>query len=283
MSHFSVLVIGDNVDEQLAPYNENIEVEPYVEYTKEELIKKWKEEIKEYERGTYAEYLKNPEKYIEENNNIDHIKYISEEFPKRLQWTDEEIYKSEIEYYEPEEIGKNWEVYSTYNPKSKWDWYEVWGRWIGSLIVKQGIEPEKIKFSRFDNEELIEKITNENRANTALIKDIDLVKMKESVIKNLEKRYDEVKSNSPYIIFIPHTERDYIDTHTKKEYTEKYYPGIFNFSAIVKEWIWHEKETMHMFGVTSNHSEPEAWNKQVEKLISNLHPDTRLTVVDCHI
>ena len=82
---------------------------------------------------------------------------------------------------------------------------------------------------------MIEKITNENRANTALIKDIDLVKMKESVIKNLEKRYDEVKSNSPYIIFIPHTERDYIDTHTKKEYTEKYYPGIFNFSAIVKE------------------------------------------------
>lgn len=40
MSHFSVLVIGDDVDEQLAQYNENIKVEPYVEYTKEELIKK---------------------------------------------------------------------------------------------------------------------------------------------------------------------------------------------------------------------------------------------------
>lgn len=40
MSHFSVLVIGDDVDEQLAPYNENTKVEPYVEYTREELIKK---------------------------------------------------------------------------------------------------------------------------------------------------------------------------------------------------------------------------------------------------
>ena len=40
MSHFSVLIIGDNVDEQLAPYNESIKVAPYVEYTKEELIKK---------------------------------------------------------------------------------------------------------------------------------------------------------------------------------------------------------------------------------------------------
>lgn len=27
MSHFSVMVIGDNVEEQLAPYNENLEVE----------------------------------------------------------------------------------------------------------------------------------------------------------------------------------------------------------------------------------------------------------------
>lgn len=284
MSHFSVLVIGDNVDKQLAPYNENIKVEPYVEYTREELIKKWREEIGEYEKGTYAEYLENPEKYLEEHKEkTDHIKYISEEFPKRLQWTDDEVYNHEIQFYEPEEIWKNWEVYSTYNPKSKWDWYEVWGRWTGELVVKQGVKPETIRFSPFNSDEFIERMTKENRANTALIKDIDLVKMKESVIKNLERKYDDIKSNSPYIIFILNTEKDYVNTHTKEEYTEKYYPGIFNFSAIVKDGIWYEKETMHMFGMTSNHSEPEDWNKQVEKLISNLHPDTRLTVIDCHI
>lgn len=126
-------------------------------------------------------------------------------------------------------------------------------------------------------------MTKENRANTALMKDIDMDKMKESVINSLERKYDDIKSNSPYIIFILNTEKDYVNTHTKEEYTEKYYPGIFNFSAIVKDGIWYEKETMHMFGMTSNHSEPEDWCKQVEKLISNLHPDTRLTVVDCHI
>ena len=262
MSHFSVLVIGDNVDEQLAPYDEKIEVEPYVEYTKEQLIEKWKEEIEIYKKGTYAKYLENPEKNIEKyKEKTEHIKYISEEFPKRLQWTDEEIYNNEIQFYEPEEIWKNWEVYSTYNPKSKWDWYEVWGRWTGNLFVKQ----------------------KENRVNTALIKDIDVDKMKENTIKDLEKRYDNIKNNSPYAIFVPRAERDYINTHTKEEYTEKYYPGIFNFSAIMKDWVWYEKATMHMFGMTSNHSKPEDWNKQVEKLISNLHPDTRLTVVDCHI
>ena len=151
------------------------------------------------------------------------------------------------------------------------------------MFVKQGVKPEAIKFSPFSSDEFIDRMTKENRANTALMKDIDLVKMKESVVKNFEKRYDEVKNNFLYATFVPHTERDYINTHTKKEYTEKYYPGIFNFFAIVKDWIWYEKGTMQMFGMSFNHSKPEDWNKQVEKLISNLHPDTRLTVVDCHI
>ena len=196
MSHFSVLVIGDNVDEQLAPY-----------------------------------------------------------------------------IYEPEEIGEN------YNPKAKWDWYEVWGRWSGELIVKQGVKPEGIKFTPFNSDEFREIMIKENRANTALMKDIDMDKMKESVIKETEKIYDDIKNNAPYIIFNPNfisnTERDYVNNHTKEEFVEKYYPGIFNFSAIVKDWIWHENH--------SEHGDYEDWNKQVEKLISNLHPDTRLTVIDCHI
>ena len=31
MSHFTVLVIGDNPEDQLAPYNENTDVEDYVQ------------------------------------------------------------------------------------------------------------------------------------------------------------------------------------------------------------------------------------------------------------
>lgn len=35
------------------------------------------------------------------------------------------------------DTGK-WEGYSTYNPNSKWDWYELGGRWSGSLKTKNG-------------------------------------------------------------------------------------------------------------------------------------------------
>ena len=43
--------------------------------------------------------------------------------------TDEELYKLEIEDYEEDDIDKNGNILSTYNPKSKWDYYGIGGRW----------------------------------------------------------------------------------------------------------------------------------------------------------
>ena len=40
MSHFAVLVIGDNIEKQLEKFDENIEMKPYVKYTKEQAIEK---------------------------------------------------------------------------------------------------------------------------------------------------------------------------------------------------------------------------------------------------
>lgn len=49
MSHFAVMVIGDNVEEQLAPYDENIEVEPYFSREVSEKDKQW---VVDYAKGT---------------------------------------------------------------------------------------------------------------------------------------------------------------------------------------------------------------------------------------
>lgn len=49
MSHFSVAVFTDketSVEELLAPYDERLDVEKYIDLTKEELIEEGKEEIK---------------------------------------------------------------------------------------------------------------------------------------------------------------------------------------------------------------------------------------------
>lgn len=143
MSHFTVAVFtepnGKTVEELLAPFDENIEMDRYVANTKEQLIEKGRKEIKEYAtKGNYAEYLKDPSKYEEGCKNEAHLNYIKNVFPLKLKWTDEEIYQDQIKYYEEDEIGIEGEVYSTYNPNSEWDWYQIGGRWCGLLKLKDG-------------------------------------------------------------------------------------------------------------------------------------------------
>ena len=86
MSHFTVAVITaekEKLDEMLAPYDENLEVEPYVERTKKEII--------QIARKRKEDYFKEQK----EGKNLSdwQLKYINAE-------NDEELYKAEIEEYE---------------------------------------------------------------------------------------------------------------------------------------------------------------------------------------
>jgi len=145
MSHFTVMVIGKNPEKQLAPFDEKKRVPRYCYYTKKQLIEKEKKLIEDYKNGMYAEYLKDPEKYKEGCKNYpEHFIYISEKFPEKLKWTEKQIYEDAIKYCKPEEIGKKGEIYSDYNPKSKWDWYDLGGRWSGMLKLKKGVKDAEI-------------------------------------------------------------------------------------------------------------------------------------------
>lgn len=100
MSHYTVAVIhrkDQDIAELLKPYDENLEVEPYIKYTKEEAIKWAKDNFK----------------------------------PGR---TDDEYYEIMADGRQTDEEGN---IYSTYNPDAKWDWYEVGGRWSDLLSHKE--------------------------------------------------------------------------------------------------------------------------------------------------
>ena len=143
MSHYIVAVIHkehDDLEGIMEPYYEERETSRYMKHTKAELIQIGKDNIKETEGNLYAKYLKDPKKYEENCKNESHLKYLKEEFPLKLKWNDEEIYQEQVKFYKPEDIGKDGEIYSTYNPNSKWDWYVVGGRWRNSLKLVAGKE-----------------------------------------------------------------------------------------------------------------------------------------------
>lgn len=121
----------------LDKFDENKDTPRYVSYTKEQLIEKGKKDIEDYRTGLYAKYLEDPAKYAE-NSHDGHLNYISTEFPKKLQWTREQIYQDAIEWEDEDNIGPDGEVYSTYNPHSKWDWWTVGGRWTEQFEKRQG-------------------------------------------------------------------------------------------------------------------------------------------------
>ena len=56
--------------------------------------------------------------------------------------TKEQLYREAIKWHgaEPEMINKNGDLLTTYNPESKWDWWEIGGRWKNKLILKKGFE-----------------------------------------------------------------------------------------------------------------------------------------------
>jgi len=163
MSHFFTIVLIEKecenierrIEELLEKYNENLEMDRYIEYTKEELIEKNKKETQEYlTNGNYAEYIKDPREYENKyGKNNNHMNYIKNEFPKKLNWTDEEHYQDAIKYYDEDNIGVDGEVYSTYNPNSKWDWWVIGGRWDG--IIKNNYQSSDNGFNFNDQHHTI--------------------------------------------------------------------------------------------------------------------------------
>lgn len=107
MSHFIVIVAlptsDASLEDILAPFDENLEVAPYGTQTIEEIT------------GD-----KLYQSWIAKNSHLS-----QEEALK--QWLGEET--------EFDALGR---LLSTYNPKSKWDWYEIGGRWDGYLTLKDG-------------------------------------------------------------------------------------------------------------------------------------------------
>ena len=159
MSHFVTLVFtkenGRTVEELLAPYDENIVYAPYVQYTREQAIAKIRKEIEDYKNGFYAEYLSNPKKYEESHSNVEHINYLKNEFPKKLEWTDDECYEDIKWSFDEDMVKSNGDLLSIYNPNSKWNWYTIGGRFNNYLKTLSGKTTNEDYVSKIDWEDIL--------------------------------------------------------------------------------------------------------------------------------
>ena len=131
MSHFTLLVIGEDIEGKLAPYDENLEVTPYIGTTKGDLVEERKEMIEE---------AKNPPK----DTSIDYSVY-------KEGMSLAEFCKA----YHDEEVDEEGNLLTTYNPESKWDWYEIGGRWKGMLMEKSGEKRDQLRVNQLHPDQKI--------------------------------------------------------------------------------------------------------------------------------
>lgn len=168
MSHFSVMIIETkevSLKERLAPFDENKEVDEYL-----------KGKVSDDELSSFR-------KHYTGLDSPDYSKSkVNGEYPKR----DMSAHKNLSDHDLYVKFGSDWNgccwrfengvfnKYSTYNPLSKWDWYEIGGRWAGMLAIKDGVEFTPPNFSWGWSKKKKAEVLKLRKSDTAKKKDIDL-------------------------------------------------------------------------------------------------------------
>ena len=279
MSHFTVLVIGENPEKQLQPYHEyectGIEDEYVVFVEAEEDLEK--------------EYQKHKDDYT----SID-------EFAK--------------DYYGYIKEGDKWGRIT--NPNKKWDWYVLGGRWTGYFRLKDdadgeigepGIMTARAKVGHADaayKRDIDFDYMRNERANKAakeydkamkIIGHLPVNKTWEQIRGKGGKDIDKKKSKyweqprckawqaakTMEDFGWDSSPDDYLIS--KEQFVQNAKESAISTFAVLKESKWYEKGEMGWFGMAHNEKEQDQWNKEFYKLLNDLPDDTLLSIYDCHI
>jgi hypothetical protein len=208
----------------------------------------------------------------------------------------------------PEYTDEDGEV-TTYNPKSKWDWYELGGRWTGFLRLKPGC------VGYTGQPGLGTSSAKAGYADAARLGDIDIAGMQAEAEFAMREKLSKLSG-------IP---RDWLSWEQVKEKcgddidkARSLYNGQTNMEAarsalgfpwsgvdeylatdealikgakgealqtfaVVKEGQWYERGEMGWWACISNEKEADVWAKEFDSLLSSLPPDTLISIYDCHI
>lgn len=132
MTHFTVGVIVPGprlpdlhsfIERQMAPYDESLEIEPYVSYSPEKA-----EADLSRDRSRLERIIERQDATFDLDKCRQHLETLRAATP-------EERYREYLASHE--RFSDEGEPESTYNPDSKWDWYVIGGRWDGWLFDRE--------------------------------------------------------------------------------------------------------------------------------------------------
>lgn len=305
MSHFKLLVVGENIDEQLAPYDENLTTEPRVDTN-------W----------DYQSDLENARKFY--TNHPESLPKQPGGEPHTLSTiSDLDLVR---DYNEGEDIREEAGTvvrYTTYNPKSKWDYWVIGGRYNANFKILPGASEDDFLPSAHHWSEGFGNVADHiNAADQARKSAIDWQAMKDVAIASGEKLWSELENATkgltpPELSWEQTREKHGEDIEAARQewnthpwnkaarearLWEAYdffkigepdpraafiaYQELMattGFYAILNNGEWISQGDMGWFGFSTDHVSEEDWRAKVKEFIDGLPADALLTVVDCHI
>lgn len=270
MSHAVVLVIGEAIEDQLAPYNENTETEPYKDYI-DASVEEW------------------PLSFVaKEAPDLDLTNATAVAAWLTARWGPDETYAAD---------DQGIYTMSTYNPQSKWDYWRIGGRWAGRLLLKapdQQRTPElSWEWKDASRDERI-KLLDGRHVDQARKGELDWEGMQLERLTSIEKRWtgylkvldeqgDEAAKREAYWTFGLMQEELTLgrDAHLEREASLSPLAWV---QACVAEGVWKEKGRMGWFGCsTDGPDERDQWGEWMTRFIGLMPDDVLLTICDYHI
>lgn len=243
MSHFTVLVIGNNPEEQLAPFQENNMEDCPKEYLEfNDVEDKY---LSEYKNDTVTKVVMPDGRLL---NSWDEEFRVSGQigFGTHSHNVPDELDSREVPYTELystfEEFMSDWKGYSSRdeqmkrygyweNPNAKWDWYQLGGRWTGFFKLKEDANKE---FAITGTPGLMASFAKDGYVDTALKKDIDIDGMVAETIENAKDRYDKIAKLFPKGIPVPKKSWNELCNDSTLDWKER--KNVYKEDPAVIEW-----------------------------------------------
>ena len=288
MSHYTVLAIvrkdaPQKLDALLAPYDEGKKVKPYVAKTKAQLIAEEIQEIEKYRRSHEAALKLSKDEYAaiagEENlyGNYDLMKEDLPDAYASIDLTDEAAIFERVKKTYDNDLNKNGDFISTYNPNSKWDWYDVGGRWKGQLLLKDGFPSDGAPAGLVDWDAMFSSTPEAIAKNEAFWDEYVLGR----IPKNAENAEKYLKDKFGFILYRPEYYLEFYGT--KEEYVRRM--GLWHTYAVVDNKGWYEPGKMGWWGCShATADSKKEWEDNFRsRFIDTLDPEDQVTIIDCHI
>ena len=285
MSHFKVIVIGEDIATKLQPWHE---------FECTGVNDKYIQEV-----NTTEETLKQYESVKEDYANL--REFISEELEMSIVEPNEELdLDSDHKYNYAIMDGSNLvKTIRRTNPNSKWDWWQIGGRYSNQIVTKDGSVVNSARKKDIDIAETKRKFCVPWLANydkyhaiaQLFVKNENEFKTWESLeaINNIEERrkiYCDQWQHKAFENALPQywdIDEDII-TKQRDEFIAITESMVLAGFAMVYKGEWLYKGTMGWWGFNdATEDSTISYRKKANEIIESLDGEELITIVDCHI